>query len=344
LCLHSREEYVMAVYKRGAKGVFYMSFAVNGHRVNKSTGKFTKKEAKQAEANERQRMLNEASMSPQEKAAKMLLSDAVEHVYNTRWKNTKDADGAHRRALRLVELIGNVSLSKINEDAVHKMIQTLEASKIEVGTINRYLAALKTLLKALKQPTDYIKLRKERSGRIRVISEIEELKVVNLLKETNHSKRRYFYYEVADLVQVLVDSGMRLSEALDLKYDDVNYASNLISIWFNKGDRPRSIPMTTRVKAILENRQTSNPVKPFTLSVYQADKAWSWVREEVGYKDDREFVLHALRHTTASRLVNAGIDLYTVKEWLGHADITTTQKYAHLSPLKLAHAATVLEK
>lgn len=334
----------MAVYKRGAKGVFYMSFAVNGHRINKSTGKFTKKEAKQEEANERQRMLNEASMSPHEKAAKMLLSDAVEYVYNTRWKNTKDAAGAHRRALRLLELIGNVPLSKISEDVVQKMILALEASKIEVATINRYLAALKTLLKALKQPTDHIKIRKERSGRIRVISEDEETMVVKLLAETNHSKRRYFYYEVADLVQVLVDTGMRLSEALNLKYDDVNYNANLISIWFNKGDRPRSIPMTKRVKAILESGQTRNPVKPFTLTKYQADKAWNWVRKIVGCKDDKEFVLHALRHTTASRLVNRGIDLYTVKEWLGHADITTTQKYAHLSPQKLAYAATVLEK
>jgi integrase len=244
----------------------------------------------------------------------------------------------------LVELIGNIPLSKINEDAVHKMILILEARKIEVGTINRYLAALKTLLKALKQPTDYIKLRKERSGRIRVISEVEESNVIKLLSETKHSTRRQFYYEVADLVQVLVDTGMRLSEALNLKYDDVNYDTNLISIWFNKGDRPRSIPMTKRVKAILERRQASNPIKPFTINIYQADKAWDWVREEVGYKEDGEFVIHALRHTTASRLVNKGIDLYTVKEWLGHADITTTQKYAHLSPLKLAHAATVLEK
>jgi hypothetical protein len=68
--------------KRGAKGVFYMNFTVNGQRVFKSTGKYIKKEARQAEANERQKMLIEASMSPHEKAAKMLLSDAVEHVYN----------------------------------------------------------------------------------------------------------------------------------------------------------------------------------------------------------------------------------------------------------------------
>ncbi len=320
-----------------------MNFTANGVRIFKSTGKYTKKEAKQAEANEKQKMMNEASMSPMEKVSKMLLSDAVDHVYNTRWKNTKDAEGAHRRALRLVELIGNIPLSKISEDAVHKMILTLETTKIEVATINRYLAALKTLLKALKQPTDYIKLRKERSGRIRVISEIEESKVIKLLEETSHNKRRYFYYEVAGLVQVLVDTGMRLSEALNLKYEDVNYTSNLISIWFNKGDRPRSIPMTKRVKAILEKRQPGNPDKPFTLTVYQADKAWNWVREEVGYKDDREFVLHALRHTTASRLVNAGVDLYVVKEWLGHSSIQVTERYAHLDPGKLVTAMGLLE-
>src|ERR1039457_6777003 len=98
----------MSVYKRGTKRVFYMNFTVNGQRVFKSTGKYTMKEAKQAEANERQRMMNEASMSPHEKAAKMLLSDAVEHVDNTRWKNTKDAAGAHSRTLRLVELLGDI--------------------------------------------------------------------------------------------------------------------------------------------------------------------------------------------------------------------------------------------
>ncbi len=46
----------------------------------------------------------------------------------------------------------------------------------------------------------------------------------------------------------------------------------------------------------------------------------------------------------ASRLVNAGVDLYVVKEWLGHGTIQVTEKYAHLAPHKLAHAAIKLEE
>ena len=72
----------MSVYKRGDKGIFYMNFTVNGQRIFKSTGKFSKKEAKQVEANERQKMLNEASMTPQEKVAKMLLSEGIKQVYS----------------------------------------------------------------------------------------------------------------------------------------------------------------------------------------------------------------------------------------------------------------------
>ena len=136
---------------------------------------------------------------------------------------------------------------------------------------------------------------------------------------------------------------MRLSECLDLLYDDVHYATNLISIWINKGDRPRSIPMTKRVAAILKKRQEDKRQKPFNLTIYQSDKAWAWARKQIGLKDDNEFIIHALRHTCASRLVNKGIDLYVVKEWLGHSSIQVTERYAHLSPRKLKEAVEVLE-
>jgi integrase len=333
----------VSVYKRGEKGVFYMNFTVNGVRVFKSTQKFTKKEAKQVEANERQKMLNEATMTPQEKAAKVLLSEAVEQVFEGKWKNNKDAKGSYGRGLKLVEWIGDIPIGQINEDVVNKLVKGFGVRKSYTSTCNRYLAILKTILRFKRLQWDYIKMGKERKGRIRVFSREEERRAIELLKNSNHSERRYFYPEVGDLVEVLVDTGMRLSEALNLRYEDINYTTNLLTIWFNKGDRPRSIPMTKKVLNVFKRRHDRNPVKPFSISKDQSDGAWRWVRSEMGLKDDREFVLHALRHTCASRLVNKGIDLYVVKEWLGHSSIQVTEKYAHLSPKKLAHAASVLE-
>ena len=142
---------------------------------------------------------------------------------------------------------------------------------------------------------------------------------------------------------MLLDTGCRLSEILDLRYDDVNYETNLISIWINKGDRPRSIPMTARVKTILKTRQETRKIKPFTVTIDQADKAWAWVRKEMKLEKDTQFVLHSLRHSCATRLVNKGVDLYVVKEYLGHSSIQVTERYAHLAPSKLAHAASILE-
>jgi Site-specific recombinase XerD len=333
----------MSVYKRGDKGVFYMNFTVNGVRVFKSTGKFTKKEAKQVEANERQKLMYEASLSPQERAGRMLLLDAIDAVYEVRWKHTKDAERSYSRARSIANHIGNIPLKDIGTAMVTKLMQGLEKEKARNGTINRYLAALKTILNHHEQGIRHVKLRKESKGRIRVVSREEEARGVELLRYTNHNKRRQHYPEVAELVEVLVDTGMRLSELLNLSYEDVSFDANLISIWINKGDRPRSIPMTKRVRAIMEAKINTESGKPFNLQPYQAENAWRWVRKEMGLDKDNEFILHALRHTCASRLVNKGIDLYVVRDWLGHSSIQVTERYAHLAPHKLAHAASVLE-
>jgi integrase len=333
----------MSVYKRGDKGVFYMNFTVNGARVFRSTGKYSKKDAKQVEAMERQKMIDEASLSEPERIARMMLSVAIDAVYEAKWKRSKDSYRSLARAKNLLGFIGDMQLREIDAKVVAKLTQVLEKRKVANGTINRYLACLKTILNHHEQRIRHVKLRKETKGRIRVVSREEEAQAIDLLRNTKHTKRRQHYRDVADLVEVLVDTGCRLSEILNLKYEDINFNSNLISIWINKGDRPRSIPMTTRVRNIITARNTPGAIQPFDLQSHQAEHAWRWVKAEMRLDKDPEFVLHALRHTCASRLVNKGIDLYVVRDWLGHSSIQVTERYAHLAPHKLAHAASVLE-
>lgn len=333
----------MAVYKRGDKGVFYMNFTVDGVRVSRSTGKFTKKEAKLVEAVEKKRMMVDGALSPRERAARMLLSTATQKTYDERWKDNKDGLKSKRLAERAMDLIGDIPLSKIDDQMIKYLVKQLEESGVKGATINRYLATMKTLLHDHQQPWEHIKLKKESKGRIRVLSKEEELAVVSLLRDTDHKSKRSYYPEAADLVEVLVDTGCRLSEILNLKYEDINWDTNLITIWVNKGDKPRSIPMTKRVGGILLARQEGNWLKPFSIDIDQAQKAWSWVRKRMMLEYDREFVMHSLRHTCATRLLDRGIDLYTVKEWLGHSTIQVTERYAHLNPAKLVYAVTMLE-
>lgn len=330
----------MSVYKRGK--VFVMDFVINGIRTFKTTGKHTKREAKQVEAAERYKLLS-GTTTKEQKAAKILLQDAIEQVYDTKWKNNKDGLGSYRRAKGLVNQLGNVVLSSIEDDAVEGLIRKLETTGITPATVNRYLATLKTILKHFRLQADFIKLKKEKNGRIRVLSKEEEAIAVGLLRIAEHQGKKPYYTEAADMVEVLADTGMRLSELLDLRYEDVNFTSNLISIWINKGDRPRSIPMTKRARSIMEDRQQLSNVKPFTITIHEAERAWQWTRAEMGLERDSEFVIHALRHTCASRLVNAGVDLYVVKEWLGHSSIQITERYAHLNPSKLVQAVEALE-
>lgn len=330
----------MSVYKRGK--VFYMNFTVNGIRVFKSTGCTNKKEAKALAAIERQKILKQSKLSPQEKGAQTLLADAIEQTYEVKWKHGKDSERSYRRAMNLMQIVGNIKLSDITDATVTKLTKRLESKGSTPATVNRYLASLKTILKQMQQPTGFIALRKERKHRIRVLTKEEEVQVLGLLRQ-DHGGRRAYYAEFADLVEVLLDTGMRLSEGLNLLYRDIDLATGLITIWINKGDRPRSIPMTSRVRAILQARQEQNPVKPFQLKDHQAESAWRWVRKEAGLDGPDSPVIHTLRHTCASRMVNAGVDLYVVKEVLGHASIQVTEKYAHLAPHKLVDAISVLE-
>lgn len=322
-----------------------MDFTLYGKRVYKSTGKYTEREAKIAEAKEMERIEDEMR-NPHLQRPKpdiMTLSAAVEKCYNERWKYNRDGLGSYSKAKRIVKLIGDKKLDEIEHQDLMRLRKQLERTGIEASTINRYLATLRTIMyMALREwkviyDTPTFKLQKEPEGRIREISKDEENKILGYFYRNN-------MIEMGDLIVCLIDTGMRLSEMLNLKFKDIDFETRLIRIWKNKADHPRSVPMTTRVLKILTKRREETWLSsPFQLNVDQTEKLWKKVRKELKLESDPDFVIHTLRHTCACRLVRAGVSLIKVQKWLGHKSIKTTERYAHIVPEDLLDVVDRLE-
>lgn len=123
--------------------------------------------------------------------------------------------------LQIIEVMGDTMLGAINEIWVEEFVKIQDSRKISVATVNRYLAILKTVLRFKKQQYDFIRLRKERKGRIRVISREEEQQIVQALRFEHTSIRRSSFPQMADMVEVLIDTGMRLGEVRNIRYEDI---------------------------------------------------------------------------------------------------------------------------
>lgn len=269
----------------------------------------------------------------------LTLSQALTKAYRTSWNEHKDLKGYMGIGKQLEQLIGgSVILKTISSSTILKLKEDLMASDLANGTINRKMAVLSSILNVAKDewgiemniPT--FKLLPERNARTRVFTQAEEDRMFTYWAE--HKP------EMADLLVVLMDTGCRLSEALRITGKDV-MESGFVRLNRTKNDEGRGIPMTDRVKSILGTLAHDSGAFP-SLTKNIACKAMQDFRE-AHYIEDPEWVLHTCRHTCATRLLEAGVDIYTVKEWLGHKTIETTLRYAKMTNMKLNQAKDLLE-
>ncbi len=149
-------------------------------------------------------------------------------------------------------------------------------------------------------------------------------------------------------------TGLRISESLNLDWSDINFETNEIKVtnkenFTTKSKKERVVPFRERVKEILhsfkvENSNQSHRVfdrEGRTTSLSYISHRFKAAVRKAGL--DGKLHLHSTRHSFASRLVQNGADLYSVKELLGHANITTTQIYSHLTKKNLREAVELLD-
>lgn len=143
------------------------------------------------------------------------------------------------------------------------------------------------------------------------------------------------------LLMVALHTGMRRGEILDLRWQNVDLLKRLIRVVKSKNGEKRTIPMSNTLVDLFKGmnvRDISGGVFPISKSSVR--HAFDKVVEKASLED---FRFHDLRHTFATRLVQNGVDVFKVKELLGHKTITMTMRYAHHYPESLRSSVEVLD-
>lgn len=215
------------------------------------------------------------------------------------------------------EIMGSPNLSQINTEMVSEYAQIISET-VRPATVNRKLSCLHTILKYAYDREWISRMpkfewRKEDNEYIRWLSKEEEETLLKILPP-----------RIAAFVEILILTGMRRDELLFMKPEQVD--GDYARLWKTKTGRARSVPLVDRAKELLEQHL------PFS-DIGKSHLRWEWdkARKAMGLMDDRHFVLHMLRHTAATRVLDTTGRLEVVQKVLGHSKIATTQRYAHLS-------------
>ncbi|MCH8328393.1 MAG: site-specific integrase [Candidatus Marinimicrobia bacterium] len=188
-------------------------------------------------------------------------------------------------------------------------------------------------------PFDKVQLPSGDRKRVRYLKPDEEEKLFKALADTDDWLR--------SVVIIARETGLRLSNICNLTWNQVDLFKRFIEIEKTKNGKPVWIPLTDLTLGELKKWSKIRDLKSdrvFIIKEKFLHRAW------VGRKFRRltkragivNFRFHDLRHDFCSRLVQAGQPLHVVAALAGHEDISTTQRYAHLSPESKRKAIAVL--
>ena len=174
-------------------------------------------------------------------------------------------------------------------------------------------------------------------GRTRYLTSDEESRLLAALPEG--VKR--------DVAMFLADTGCRVNEALKLTWKDLESRPTLdaVTFWITKTKLPRTVPLTARARACLVRAKEQGRPRPFPVRYSAMWDAFTAAKRKAGLIDDggEAVVIHTLRHTAASRLVQRGATLFMVQAILGHSNPSMTARYSHLNVDALRGAMALLE-
>lgn len=326
----------MPIRKRG-KG-WQVDIKHKGKRLRETV--YGSKELAEAREAELKAILFRGQEIPEDKPTAEIrtLSSAYDKT-KLRWRGTKGESTALSNSEMVLDVLGwDTALHEITPERVTELIEHFTEDGNSNATINRKTSALRTILstaKDLEWVSRVPKIPRMKENKHRVVCFDDEL--IDAI--TLHFNASGKYY-LQDLVRFLVDTGLRLGEARKLKWTEVQ--DNCVIVLDSKNGDNRRVPLTPRASEMLKLQ--SDPTGPWHGLDYDRDirRPWETMKGALNRADDKTLVIHGLRHTFCSRLVQKGVHLQVVKELAGHRNIETTLRYAHLAPSNHEEAIAVL--
>lgn len=255
----------------------------------------------------------------------IMLSEIISDFKLYADNNYSESKNAKRVVDIFYKIVGNKPASNITINDVEQY-RAFRKNKVSAATINREVNSIRRIFSLAKSnkkisanPLDGLKKLKIKNPTKRFLEKEEEIK---LLQAANSIMKA--------IITIALYSGMRCSEIKNLKWSDVFLKENYLIALNTKNGKSRKLLITHQMKEeLLKLPKISEYVftNPLTKKQYYDIK--TTFKRTVERAKIPHITFHELRHTTASRLNELGVDLSTIQEYLDHADARTTQQYIH---------------
>ncbi len=243
--------------------------------------------------------------------------------------------------------IDNIEEIGIND--IRPFLGWLDENHKSKTTLKLKLSAVKSFFKFLKRkqiiqvnPAELILSPKKEKKLPNYLLEDEVCAMINSFDNNDIEE-----FQSKALIELIYNTGLRISEALQLKEGDISKNNDFINV-IGKGNKARSVPIgKNTIKTLLqlisrrnEFYETKNYINKKSISIFinkngdtltplQAYKIIHKAMEN--YTESNQKSPHILRHSFATHLLNNGADIQSVSEMLGHSSLSSTQVYTHLS-------------
>jgi integrase len=250
------------------------------------------------------------------------------------------------RLKSLLEVFGDLPAAAITPADVSELLARLVQKGRAHATVNRFRSILSSVFahgvelgKIPTNPIARVERYKESLGRIRFLKPDEEPKLRKSIRKLHPTGLAEF--------EVALHTGVRRGEQYALRWSDVDLHRGILTVPESGKTGRRHIPLNSAAVAAFKTLKRCSNGSVFVCPDRESEEQGDfrrWFEECVTEAKVQNFTWHSLRHTFASRLVMAGVDLRTVQELLGHKSIQTTMRYAHLSQGHKLAAVEVLTR